>query len=366
MTALIVLVVLGFVFLIHGAKGGYVGAGGAVLVLFVLALLISAATSVDFSVVVIILLVVVAFIIAFSVFSTIESNKEQEIKQQEEEVSKQAFAQALQAQLAKVPHYTELHHNYVWLDGTTFCVCNKNWNQFIPDFEVKRIPFEDITYFVRYIGRPCKDSDIDTIPPMQGRYGTLRLDKYTNCNSTMLLYVKDGKDFILHLHYDDYYAICKLIPQKELSAVQEEKERLQIIDRMKSTPYKVFTQLVDDINDGSFGIKSKIQHIHYLKNGFYPYPIMKYENGHREWVHLTFSELRKEVASEYSVYDLDDFRWGTEKIDEKENAAQEKNLSISCKRLNKEIKDYLWKHHHDIIIAADKEDAFKRWSYRFQ
>jgi len=70
MVALIVLVILGFVFLIHMAKGGYVGKGGTLLVLFAIALIISAALSIDFSIVVILMIVVVALVAVFSLFDT--------------------------------------------------------------------------------------------------------------------------------------------------------------------------------------------------------------------------------------------------------------------------------------------------------
>lgn len=70
MVALLVLIILGFVFLIHMAKGGYVGTGGTILVLFVIALIISAALSIDFSIVVILMIVVIALVVVVSLFDT--------------------------------------------------------------------------------------------------------------------------------------------------------------------------------------------------------------------------------------------------------------------------------------------------------
>ncbi len=70
MVALLVLIILGFVFMIHMAKGGYVGTGGTLLVLFAIALIISAALSIDFSIVVILMIVVIALVAVFSLFDT--------------------------------------------------------------------------------------------------------------------------------------------------------------------------------------------------------------------------------------------------------------------------------------------------------
>ena len=85
MVALIVLVILGFVFLIHMAKGGYVGTGGTILVLFVIALIISAALSINISTVIIIMLAVIIVIVIANACIN-DSNSPRQIERHKKEV----------------------------------------------------------------------------------------------------------------------------------------------------------------------------------------------------------------------------------------------------------------------------------------
>ena len=116
-----------------------------------------------------------------------------------------------------------------------------------------------------------------------------------------------------------------------------------------------------------FGIKKEIQIISLLKKGFCPYKICKWENGKNVWVYLSLEELRKELPLERSVYEVDDCRSGIHSIAELEEQSQKvrHNTSERRKVANAQIKDYIWKHYHELITEAGVEDSFHRWSYRF-
>lgn len=363
MVALFVLIALGFVFMIHMAKGGYVGTGGTILVLFVLALVISAAFSVDFSAVVIFMLLIIALIIVFSVLTTAESDKEQMKKQQEEDASKQAFTCSLQAQLAQATNHIQLHDYYAWTTDTEFCWCSKSWHGFDTELTVHQILLDDINYFVRFYTMP----DFGKFPQFEGRFGLIPHWKIKNQNSTKMLYIENDHDCVMDFHYDDYPQLINLLPEKEQKKFKELQHRNTIISIMQKTPYKAFAQLADEINDGSFGIKNEIVKIRMLKKGFCPYEIGKWENGKKIFVYISLEELRNELLLERSVYDLDSFKSGIYSITELETNAKkvQSNTSVWRKSVNSKIKDYIWKHHHELIKETGAEAAFQRWSYRF-
>lgn len=90
MVALLVLIILGFVFMIHMAKGGYVGTGGTILVLCVIALIISAASSINISTVILIMLaIIIVIVIANACINNSNSPSPRQIEQQEKEVELQ-------------------------------------------------------------------------------------------------------------------------------------------------------------------------------------------------------------------------------------------------------------------------------------
>lgn len=180
-------------------------------------------------------------------------------------------------------------------------------------------------------------------------------EKYKSAQSDIYLYAKDGsyqvfsKYFVLHELEDD---------------VKAEYEK--IIDSMlRKTPHKAFNKLVDDKCVNHQELKYHIERIRLLKNGYYPYPIYKKEHGNRVSEYLTFNALRQEVSSEYSIYEIDNIKWDTKKIDEAEESAKERNLSKDKKYVRGKIKDYLWKNYHEQIVAAGAEESFQRWNYKF-
>ncbi len=364
MAAIFVLIALGFAFMIHMAKGGHVGIGGVILVLFVIALIISAAFSVDFSIVVILMLGVIAIVVACSVLTSIEDSKEQEKKQQEENISKQDFANALKTQLKQATNHVELHDYFAWITDTDFCWCDKIWSGLGTELTVNRVAIDDINYFISY----CSMSDISKIAPLEGRFGVIPKWKIKNQNSTKMLYIKDNTDCVIDFHYNDYSIIIGLLPEKAQEKFITHKRDAALLTMMKKTPYKAFAQLADEIDDGMFGIKDEIRIISLLKKEICPHKICKWENGKTVWVYLSLEELRQELSLERSVYEIDDYRSGIHSITELEKQSRDvrNNTSKRRKLANTKIKDYIWKHYHELITAANVEESFQRWSYRFE
>lgn len=363
MAALFVLIALGFVFMIHMARGGHVGTGGTILVLFAIALIISAAFSIDFSIVVILMLIVIAFVVVYSIFKSMEDDKDQMRKQQEEDSSKKAFTYALKTQLEQAPNHVELYDYYAWTTDTDFCWCNKSWNGINTELIVNKVPVNNINYFIPYFSV----SDISKIDPLDGRFGVIPTSKIKNQNSTKMLYVEGNTDCVMDFHYTDYSTIIGLLPQKELKKFKDILHNDAILSMMRKTPHKAFAQLANEINDGMFGIKDEIQIISLLKKEICPYKIGKWENGKITWVYLSLEELRNELSLEHSAYEIDDYRSGICSIAELETQSRKvrNNTSERRKAANARIKDYIWKHYHELISAAGVVDSFQRWNYRF-
>lgn len=364
MVALLVLIILGFVFMIHMAKGGYVGTGGTLLVLFAIALIISAALSIDISTVIIIMFAIIVIAIVCSVFASIEDSKEREKKQQAEDISKQAFTNAIKTQLTQATNYIELHDHFAWTADTDFCWCNKNWSGTDTVLTVNKVRIDDINYFTSYFAY----SDTSIIAPFEGWFGTIPKWKIKNQNSTKMFYIKDNTDCIFDFHYNDYPFLMKLLPEKEQEKFLTHKRNTALLAIMKKTPYKAFTQLADEINDGMFGIKDEIRILSLLKKEFCPHKICKWENGKAVWVYLSLEKLRYELSLDHSIYEIEDYRSGSYSISELEKQSEDvrNNTSKRRKVANAKIKDYIWKHHHELITAANAEESFQRWSYRFE
>lgn len=358
-TIILILIGLWIAFMSEAAKGGYVGTGGTILIFLGLAFVISIFFNVDFFAVIIFLLIISVLINVYKAIDSIKKDEGQRQKQQEEDVAKQEFIYALTTQLSQIPNYIELHDNYIWIDDTDFCWCDKTWKGLGKDFTIHRIPIDDIDYFIRFV--PC--SDIDNMPPLECRLGIIPNCNLFNNYSTKMIFIHDIHGNVIDFHYNDYSKLISLLPNKSHDSFKEKSLILYI----QKTPYKAFTQLAKEIDDGNFGIKRDIHALTLLKKGYYPYELWKWENGNMVLVYLSLEELRYELTLEHSVYELDRFQSGILKIDELEKQSQkiQNNTSERRKAVNAKIKDYIWKHHHEVIVAAGAEAAFQRWSYRF-
>ncbi len=337
--------VLGFLFLREMANGRAVGTGGAILAFIFLAFFISYAFSADIGVVIAIMLFLFVIFIIWGVIYSMQSIKEQEAKDAEEQAkiaannrAIQQFECAVKKQLAKVSGYITLHDFYAWVIEDCFCWCCKARSADVPQFAVNRISVDDILEFVH------------------------------TYNSTQLYYMKGEEKCVLTLHGDDYSLLNKLLPEKEHKRAEEIRHRNSITAMMKKTPHKAFAKLADELDDGDFGIKNEMRKIRLFKQGYCPYKIAKWENGQKVWVYITLEDLRNELSADYTIYDLADFKSYPTKIDELEEESKDirTNKSERRKAVNARIKDYIWKHYHEQITAAGAEESFQRWSYRFE